>query len=119
MDRTWRQWLARTLGITGQSEADPPREPRFTEPLTIEQFETLRDEAPEGMEILSGSTTWIDDQERITAVIIGDRTSNKVVFVGYPPGSDGWKEFGDGHLGTARGQLAQAMSEWENDPYLS
>lgn len=93
MEPAWREWLSRTFGVTSQGGEEPTTEPRFADPLTIEEFETLRDEAPSGMEVLSGSTTWIDDQERITALVIGERTSNEALLLRHPPDAEGWREF--------------------------
>lgn len=93
MDPAWRQWLSRTFGVPGRGGDERTNEPRFADPLTIDEFETLRDEAPTGMEVMSGSTTWMDDQERITALVLGERTSNEAVLLRHPLDADGWEEF--------------------------
>lgn len=116
MPLDWDRWLSEWLGAelrTGSGEADP----WFTDPLTIQEFETLRSEAPVGLEVMAGSTTWIDDQEHINGLIVGDRESNEVVILGRPPDADGWEELGAMAGRQARQKLAEANAEWDGTSY--
>lgn len=116
MARPLRRWLRRWLGAGGD-DGDAPDDPPFTGPLTIEQFELLRDEAPPGLEIISGSTVWFDGREHINGLIVGDRDSNEVIALGCPPDGDGWEEFEAAPAEAARGKLGQAIEDWEQNDY--
>ncbi len=116
MVRDWHRWLSEWLGVQLRTGAGG-HDPWFTDPLTIQEFETLRSETPAGLEVMAGSTIWIDDQEHINGLIVGDRESNEVVILGRPPDADGWEELGAMAGRHAREKLAEAIAEWEGESY--
>jgi len=92
-------------------------EEAFTQPLTIEEFERLRDDAPDGLEVLAGATVWLDDQERINGLLIGDRDSNEIVVFTCPPDADEWEELGAMPEAEARETLRAEVDTWDPDAY--
>lgn len=111
------RWLADTLGADLRAGSEEVLEVAFTEPLTIEEFEQLRDNAPDDLEVLAGSTVWIDDQERINGLLIGDQGSNEVIVFTCPPNGDEWAELGAMPEAEARESLRAEVDTWDPDGY--
>ena len=111
------QWLADTLGADLRAGSEEVIEEAFTQPLTIEEFERLRDDAPDGLEVLAASTVWIDDVERINGLLIGDKASNDVVVFTCPPDADEWEELGAMPEDEARETLRTEIDNWDPDGY--